>query len=343
MKILHREFLPTTTSSVHAATVAMHKDHPVFSWFGGSREGSPDVAIYLYNLNNDQNQIIIGDNDNMPRWNPISNAGNTDQKLYLFTKAGAFCDRWQTFIHDITNWESDISHEYMAKDTEFLPAGLNGPVKTAPILVDINSLLCGSAVETFHDWASYIEEYNVDRKNMSFKFAFRSNPLFVKEKLRYNSISGRQRLTTGIIQPALFEHDECLHAFFRASTGLGKIYYSRPNILGDWQDPVPTPFDNPNSGVDVATVADRVFLVHNPSPTLRKPLVISEVNVSKEKRASEFKIKNSIVIREEVGDEARTHSKELSYPYMIADKDGTLHLVYTYGRSKIEYCQISID
>ena len=100
MKIISREFLPTTTPSVHAATMAFFRGHPCYAWFGGSREGAQDVSIHLYNLNGDNKTIIIG-NDGIPRWNPILMP--IKDKLFLFTKAGLFCDRWQSFIYDISS------------------------------------------------------------------------------------------------------------------------------------------------------------------------------------------------------------------------------------------------
>ena len=40
--------------------------------------------------------------------------------------------------------------------------------------------------------------------------------------------------------------------------------------------------------------------------------------------------------------EERTMSEEVSYPYMIHD-NGIAHIVYTYGRSKIEYVKVDLN
>ena len=66
---------------------------------------------------------------------------------------------------------------------------------------------------------------------------------------------------------------------------------------------------------------------------MRNPLVIDEVKDLNE-------TVERIVIQEKV--EKQTYSPELSYPYMI-EENGKLHLVYTYGRTLIEYVIIEIS
>ena len=358
MKIIERKFLNTPTHSVHASTVALWKGNPVFAWFGGTREGAADVSIYVNNLEGDEKNIIIGDRDSIPRWNPIlvpvNNSQPEHEKLYLFEKAGLFCDRWQTFLHDITNWTSDITPKEMRGRAKCLPAGINGPVKTAPITLkdQPTKLLCGSAVETFYDWTSYIEEFRVDHNKSTLDYIDRSAPLRPHHKVAYRDHrSGMTKQSMGIIQPALFEYGS-VHAFFRSSYGLGKIYYSRTdNVFGknSWLPAIPTNLQNPNSGIDVAVFPNqnRVFLVWNPSDRLREPLIVSELNFTDnvERNVTEriIDIKESIIIRDKVDDSDNTVSKELSYPYMIADEENNLlHLTYTYGRSSVEYLTIAV-
>jgi len=341
MRVIDRRFLDVSTSSVHAASIAFYKWHPVFSWFGGYREGQPDVAIYLRNLNNDDKTIVIGDKDTVPRWNPI--LVPIKDKLILFEKSGMFCDRWQTFIHDISDWTNDITNKEIYSNAYILPAGLNGPVKSCPLVID-NSLICGSSVETLYDWSSYIETYNIPESTPNrLEFRMRSNPLIVAEKKTYkDSFSGKMGRTLGIIQPTLWQTGSILNAFFRSSKGLGKIYYSRGDIgFGKWENPIPTNLDNPNSAVDVVYYNDRLFLIHNPDPDYRRPLVLSEIKINVGENLAKCDIVDQIVITENVDEKFSLISQELSYPYMI-EQDGNLHLVYTYGRSQIEYVTIEV-
>ena len=128
------------------------------------------------------------------------------------------------------------------------------------------------------------------------------------------------------------------HAFFRSSRGLGKIYHSVLDA-SDWEDdewtsPEPTHLPNPNSGVDTLYMDDRLFLVYNPSETMRAPLVIAELD-------EDFEVIDEIIIQNEVKKILSTATRELSYPYMVENK-GKINLVYTYGRSAIEYVTVEI-
>jgi predicted neuraminidase len=150
MKVVDRKFLRTPTRSVHAATIEFWDDKPVIAWFGGYREGSEDVSIYINNLHG-KDELTVP-KDRMPRWNPILFA--YDDRLHLFEKAGIFCDRWQTFIHDATDWDEHTPEKQIREECYTLPAGMNGPVKTKPVLDHQGNIVCGSAVETFSDWTS---------------------------------------------------------------------------------------------------------------------------------------------------------------------------------------------
>jgi len=352
MQITDRRFLDTPTRSVHAATIEFWEDHPVFAWFGGTREGAPDVAIFLHNLNDEGENIILGAQDPTPRWNPILFAHK--DKLWMFEKAGQFCDRWQTFIHNVTDWDSSTCERDIRNDSQTLPAGLNGPVKTKPIPTGEHSVVCGSSVETFCDWVSYMEGYIIS--DGKWDYAYRSKPLAVERKVQYrNPYNGRPSVSMGVIQPAIWKDvDNNAHAFFRSSGGLDCIYYSRRvqySMGSGWISPIKTNLPNPNSGVDVVTVDGRAFLVSNPSELYRKPLVIQEIKLDDKHNPYEedpdyvmnIEVANELVVRESIDseDQDKCVSEELSYPYMI-ENDGNLHLVYTYGRSKIEYVTISI-
>ena len=341
MRILSREFLPTATPSVHAATMAFFNGYPVYAWFGGSREGAQDVAIYLNNLNGSNKTIIIGGNDSIPRWNPILMP--IKDKLFLFIKSGIFCDRWSTSIYDITNWTSDIINKEIRSYENILPAGLNGPVKTKPIIVD-DMIYCGSSVETIYDWSSYEEVYKYNGK--SFSFVNRSNPLFIKEKPIYQDFNGVTRASLGVIQPSIWiDKDGRRNCFMRSSRPLGKIYYSKHSELAApydnvWDTPIPTNLPNPNSGIDTIYIDEKLYVIYNPSETNRFPLVISQID--QVGNTSEFEIKNTLEIKDEVVEKSPFISPELSYPYCCKDEKGNINCVYTYGRTKIEHVVVEI-
>lgn len=319
MKIIDRNFLKTDTPTCHASTMAFYRDNLAQAWFGGSREGQPDSSIYI----SYKGQIKVLKPDflptfngmRLPLWNPV--LFPIQERLYLFWKAGIFCDRWQTFITDISGIETAEPNTMLHAT---LPAGLNGPVKTKPIVMD-NMIYCGSSVETICAWASYIETYRY--KNGLFSFVDRSKPLTIPTLSR----------SKGLIQPAIWEQDRKLHCFMRSSTGAGCIYYSKQSN-GKWIIPKPTAIENPNASVDVVYTEDRLFLVCNPSAVSRFPLKLLELN------PETFDIKDEMIVQD-MDDNKTYYSPEFSYPYLI-EHCGNLHLTYTYARTKIEHCVISI-
>lgn len=328
MKILNREFLKVSTPTCHAGTIAFYQDEPIFAWFGGLMEGAPDSSIYVQCRGKTHR---FGGKDNVAKWNPILYCCNDN--LFLFVKSGQFCDRWNTFVLNISNIFDSNFDIYKVK-TDILPAGLNGPVKTKPI--DHKGLIfMGSSVETIYDWSSYVETYLYDTNSQSFVYVSRTSPL-TTPKTSYNDPYGIRRNTLGIIQPSLWnDRNGNLNAFFRSSRGLGRIYYSHSEDASHelWENPKPTKFLNPNSGMDVVYKNGRLFLVYNPSDTLRFPLDLVELD------EHTFEVIEEITIRDKVSESDKTYSPELSYPYVI-DNNGKLHILYTYGRTKIEYCVV---
>lgn len=330
MKILDRRFLPKSSLSVHASTITMFNGHPVFAWFEGLREGDTSVFIRILNLCGQEDSILIGEKDGVPRWNPI--LFTFGESIYLFSKSGFFCDRWQTHFYNITKWSKETSSREIAVSSSFLPAGLNACVKTKPIFVDGN-MFCGSSVETQIDWASYVESYVIE--NSTLKYRFRSNPISLQVKKPYSHpYNGATSYSQGLIQPSLWHDGGIMHALMRSSYGLGKIYYSKSEApYNDWDIPTPIDIPNPNSSVDTVYMNGRLFLVCNPVETGRLPLSLVELD-------NNMKPIQSINITTEL--QGNNISNEASYPYMIGH-DGKLHLTYTYGRSQIEYCVIDVD
>ena len=337
MKIIDRQFLSVKTRTCHASTIAFHNNEPVFAWFGGQREGLPDSCIFLQYKNEIKE---LGSYINMPYWNPV--LFKVEDELFLSYKVGKFCDCWQTYILNITDLENCKLPDESGR--QVIPAGLNFCVKTKPLIID-DIIYCGSSVETSLDWTSYIERYIYE--DGKFEYKDRSRPL-TAPKVKYtheSKLYGTRKImySQGIIQPSLFKgNDDILHAFFRSSGGLENIYHSyceNYTYADDgWTNPVPLSYSNPNSSVDTVCMNDRLFLVYNPSPNSRMPLVVDEVKDFNE-------TVERLVITEEITEEDFTErgviTPELSYPFMI-EQDGKLHLTYTYGRSKIEHVTIEV-
>lgn len=324
MQIIERKFLNPITPTCHASSFDFYKDKIIFSWFGGTKEGHPDSSIYIKNLSD--KLVVLGDKDSIPRWNPVVMTHNG--RVCLWSKSGIFCDRWQTFLHDITDWDKWTTRKEKEELKNILPAGLNGPVKNKPIILD-DKIICGSSVETMYDWSSYIEEYSL--KNKKLKFINRSKPITVDKKRYYHPLSGSLKVSMGIIQPSLFYDGETLHALFRSCYGYETAFYAKL-LDGEWTKPRQINLLNPNSSLDCVFHKGYLYVCYNPSSIKRTPLVVAK-----------FLLQNGLLKKIDqiiISDMAESPiTDQLSYPFMRL-KDDRLHLTYTYGRINIEYCCI---
>ena len=90
---------------------------------------------------------------------------------------------------------------------------------------------------------------------------------------------------------------------------------------------------NPNSGIDAVTLNDgRFLLVYNPTTKNwgnRVPLTVAVSN--------DGKIWKNVFDLESVKDPKSAEEEEYSYPSVIQDKNGLVHIVYTWNRKTVKY------
>jgi len=317
MRIQKRKRLVTPTNECHASSIIFDDEgNRLMMWFGGTQEGLADCAIY-YQLNNQRPAKFY--QGVYPCWNPV--LFKYGETLFVFFKEGRFCDCWQTYLQALSI--SDGRLKTLLPKPIILTAGLNACVKTAPVFLD-NVMLCGASVETCRSWASYVEAYAFKEKKLL--YLGRSNPIIPESR--------------GIIQPALWKEDGLIHAFFRSAPDNPYIFYAHsisPEEPLIWTTPEPTGFPNPNSSIDVVKHSSgKLYLAYNPDSLERNPLVVSEI----ERTKNGFKeTKNKVIVHEDPQVKgART--REASYPFMI-EHDNLLHLSYTLCRARI--CSVEIS
>ncbi|PIS01629.1 MAG: sialidase [Chlamydiae bacterium CG10_big_fil_rev_8_21_14_0_10_35_9] len=304
--ILKEEFIfkKPPFKSCHASTIAQAKDQTLLcSYFAGSEEGNSDVDIWISkNENGVWSKPKIAATSEVPLWNPVLfTYPNGD--IYLFYKEGKSFLYWSGSFkvsHDNGNtWSEQVD----------LPAGINGPIKNKPILAN-DVLLCGSSVESYHRWGSYVEITRDHGKTWT-----RSNPINLPNDL------------FGIIQPTIFQLDDGSFKILTRSRKTGKICEASSQDGIHWSDAQETSLLNPNSGIDAVTLKDgRVLLVFNNSKKSRTPLnlAISSDN------AKTWQL--SLTLEFKPG--------EFSYPAIIQSDDGLVHITYTYNRKNIKHVVI---
>src|SRR5260221_6747618 len=134
--------------SCHASTIVETKSGLAAAWFGGTKEGAPDVGIWLarqldgkWTAPIEAANGVREDRQRFACFNPVLFQPKSGP-LLLFYKAGGHPNGWAGFLKtssdDGATWTSATQ----------LPDGFVGPVKNKPVQMPDGSLLCGSSIET---------------------------------------------------------------------------------------------------------------------------------------------------------------------------------------------------
>lgn len=301
-----REFIFETApfAACHASTIAETPSGLVAAWFGGKKEGSPDVGIWE-SRKQDGNwsapvEVANGeqpDGKRYPCWNPVLFRPRNGA-LLLFYKVGPSPRKWwgmlRTSADDGKTWS----------DGARLPDGILGPIKDKPVQLADGTLLCPSSTEAETGRCVHFE--------------------MTRDLAAWTIV---QPVATGApidaIQPSiLFLGGNRLLALCRSSDK--RIVETASNDAGKTWGPItPTDLPNPNSGIDAVTLADgRQLLVYNHTTQGRSPL---NVAVSSDGQIWQA----ALVLEDSPG--------EYSYPAVIQTADGLVHITYTWKRKRIRH------
>lgn len=291
--------------SCHASTIVeLHEGGLAASWFGGTGEGNPDVAIWLQRFEFGQwsrservADGVVSASLRYPSWNPILFQPSRGP-LLLFYKVGQYCSNWWGELKRSTDGGKTWS------DAQRLPDGILGPIRNKPIELASGDILCPSSEES-SGWTVHIER-TVDLGETWSK----TGPIN----------DGRR---PAAIQPSLLAHpDGRLQAVGR--TRSGRVFSAFSSDQGmTWEEMTLLPLPNPNSATDAVALADgRFLLVYNHSSFTRSPL-----NVAVSNDGFDW----TPVLTLESDDD------EYSYPAVIQSRDGLVHITYTWRRRHIKH------
>lgn len=293
--------------SCHASTIEETKTGLIAAWFGGTRERSPDVSIWV--ARRDKNawskpfEVAIGvqpGGDRYPCWNPVLFQAERGP-LLLFYKVGPSPSEWWGMMMASTDGGATWSKPSR------LPDGILGPIKNKPVKLKNGSLLSGSSTE-HAGWRVHMEY----TKDMG-KTWQKSEPL-------------NDRVQFGAIQPAVLVY---------RSGAIQILCRSRQKRITEcwstdggktWSVMKLTSLPNPSAGIDASVLKDgRALLVYNHTETARSPLNVAV--------SSDGKLwKAALAIEDQPG--------EYSYPAVIQTSDGLVHVTYTWKRERIKHVVI---
>lgn len=294
--------------SCHASTIAETKKGLVAAWFGGTKEGHPDVGIWLARQLNGQWLVPVkvasgtgADGKPAACFNPVLFQSKTD--LLLFYKTGGNPNGWAAFLKTSADAGATWS------EARSLPDGCVGPVKNKPVLLPDGSLLCGSSIET-------------REKPSQWRVQFERTADLGKTWTKTGFINDGSEIAA--IQPSILFHPSGkLQALGR--TRQGKIFETWSTDNGvTWSALTLTDLPNPNSGTDAVTLRDgRQLLVYNHTGKGRSPLNVAISTDGKHWQSA-------LVLETEP-------QKEFSYPAVIQTSDGLVHITYTWKRQRIKH------
>lgn len=306
------------TKACHASTIVETAPGKLMvAWFGGTYEGAKDVAIYTATNDAGFQNIrkvvspLIQNGDTLPCWNPVLFKSRKGV-LYLFFKVGKNPREWSGYML--------LSHNNGSRWSKpaLLPPGFLGPVKNKPIELEDGVILCPSSTEskTGDRWKSHMEIFNENTGVWSHT-AIDSTSAF------------------GVIQPSLLPHGgKLLQALMRSKQNRvieswsydGGYHWSKMDTL---------PVRNPNSGLDATAITDRLFVMAN-SPLESGKEWFNGRNILELTYSADGKIWNHLINLE------YEPQGEFSYPALITDSSGVVHIVYTYNRQNLKYIRIAL-
>jgi predicted neuraminidase len=294
-------------AACHASTIVeCEPDKFLVAWFAGTQEGANDVRIWIARSEDGVRWTqpdVVAEERGVPCWNPVLFRERKSGEIILYYKIGTSPQTWSGFFRR----SKDAGRTW--GESFIMPAGLLGPIKNKPIQLDDGSVLSPTSVESYKNWACW-----VDRSVDGCRTWQRLGPIY------------HPKHAHGIIQPTLLKRRDGTLLLLARSRTVGQVCMSTSRDGGATWSPAEgiATLPNPNSGIDAVTLADgRHVLVYNPTHIGRTPLAIA---VSTDDGAT---WKQALVLEQEPG--------EYSYPAIIQAADTTIHVTYTWNRTKIRH------
>ena len=319
-------------ASCHASTIVELKGGELMTaWFGGTREGAQDVAIWgsRRTVGGWSAPVELAREAGQPAWNPVL-FHTGDGTLWLYYKVGPSPMTWtaaRRFSRDEGRTWSEI---------ERLPAGLVGPVRAKPLVMSDGTIVSGSSVESYRSWAAWVERSTDNGRTWS-----KIGPITVPRTVaRRNPRGGSPAqvpgapewdFTDGLIQPSVVEvKGQRLRLYARATSSIGKICVAESSDGGvTWSEARPTELPNPNSGIDAVRLRDgRTVMIYNHTEKGRTPL-----NLAVSRDGEHWTMFRAL----------ESEPGEYSYPNVIQGADGDLHIAYTWKRQRIRYVRVPLS
>lgn len=296
----------------HASTLVRLDDGQfLVAWFGGTEEKNPDVGIWLSKGQpghwSEPKEVAKIRED--AHWNPVLQK-TADGKVILYFKVGKEIAQWETWVKTSSDNGETWSEAYeLVKGDK----GGRGPVKDKLIELSNGDWLAGASNEVKR-WEVFVDRSTDKGKTWT------ASPYF---KIDTTEIKGK-----GAIQPTLWESEPGqVHMLVRTTGGVIGRSDSKDNGK-TWSTIRKTSLPNPNSGIDLAKLADgTLVLAYNPDDHnwgSRSPLSLILSYDDGQNWTDKLDIATG------------KKEDEYSYPAVISWGD-SVAVTYTYNRRKIAF------
>jgi len=331
----------------HAATIVETTNGDlVTAFFGGTREGNPDVCIWSCRKDKGSNKwtepLKVADGVLSPTvrkacYNPVLYQIQ-DGPLCLFYKIGSKVSDWTGYLK-----MSNDGGRTWSKDFQ-LPEGYLGPIKNK--IVDVDGKAIAPSSTEVGGWKVHFEIAEDGGRKTHIvgpldaeKALMTQDMISSKEIQKEDMEAGESSTATTIqaIQPSILKHkDGRLQILCR--TRNGKIATSWSSDKGETWTPLSlTNLPNNNSGTDAVTLQDgRHVLVYNAVATKpgEKKGPRTPLNIAVSKDGINWDMQ--LVLED-------SPISQYSYPGIIQGKDGRIHVVYTWRRQRIKYMEVKLQ
>ncbi|WP_036677147.1 exo-alpha-sialidase [Pedobacter sp. R20-19] len=311
-------FIDAPFEACHASTlVELSNGKIMAAWFGGKHEGDPYVKIWISTKTgkNWSKPVPVADgkmNDSVSFacWNPVLFKAKNGL-LTLHYKVGpnprAWWAMYKTSKDDGKTWSDAVR----------LANGYFGPIKNKPVQLSDATILYPSSTESLDEktWKVHLEKSDDQNNNW--------------RKIEIDCD------TFGVIQPSILNYP---------NGKLQLLCRSRQNVITEswsedngetWSKIQATQLPNPNSGSDAVTSKDgRQLLIYNP--------LSAGKNWWEGRSVLKLAISNDGKKWKDIHTFENHLTGEYSYPAIIQDKNGKVHVSYTDKRKKITYMAIKI-
>lgn len=325
----------------HASTLlALDDGDFLCAYMAGSREGAPDMAIWLSRCTAGRWQPPqrIRHAHLLPHWNPVLHRDG--DRIRLYYKVGLSVQNWYTL--ESVSGDGGVT---WSPPREAVPGDYTPRVCVRnKIIVDARGRWIGPvSVEAGNEWDAFVDisdDGGGSWRKRAIPCAHRRAQGSAGNGARWSGLAEGALWETdletvmqwdGVIQPTLWESAPGrLHALMRSTRG--RIYRSDSDDGGEtWAEAYPTALPNNNSGIDLVRLdGGALLLAHNPVAgnwDARSPLSVS------------LSPDNGATFSAPV--HLETRPGEYSYPAIVARGD-RVFVSYTSNRTNVVFAAFAV-